>query len=146
MGQTVEKEYTRLWQRWWYRISWTTLLPWIHWMYSYTQNHYLWKKYKNTETHQVNKKIFTLKWLGKADTFSPYTHPQHSIIQLRENSNSSFSLRSEGFGLHTWIFDLQPRNGPLKHLAVKTNKACVHETCKIIGNKGVNSCSHEDLS
>ena len=91
-------------------------------------------------THWVNEKISTLKQIGKTETHSHHKpHCQHSTKQSGRNSKLSASfwgakcLDPTSSTQHLRL----PSEGwaASRHLALKTNGTCIHETHKTIGNK-----------
>lgn len=52
----------------------------------------------------------------------------------RELTTHIFSLRSEGFGSnisHPYFYNIHLRDGMPKHLALKANVTCIHETHRL---------------
>ena len=95
---------------------------------------------QNNSYTQANEKLPPLKWIGKAETDSCHKpHPLHVPYNQKGTPNSQLLPEEQ----RTWtphralqLLRLPPPNdGPSKHLTMKVNGACVHETHKTIANK-----------
>lgn len=86
-------------------------------------------------THQRNEKILSLKWVRKAETnvaVNPTPRAMtHNQTIRRELKTWSCSHRSEVIEAHIGhlaFYDLFLRDEFPKHLPLKRNRACIHET------------------
>lgn len=121
--------------------SWTNLLLWTHWIYSYIENNYSERNPKSSSVtllHWVNEKKIHIKMGRRGWRHNLAVNP-HLMWQRTMEVKPQPKLLPEEWKTwtphwHPSFWDLHWREELPKHLALKANGACIHKTHKAIAN------------